>query len=112
LNHYILSYHPAIFNSVVRLTKCADLGEAEKLTQEVLADLGDKAEEFEAEDRKGVFIYRLVLEHVFLWLRARGEHERIRHLQQILLIHPSQYFGGGSENPPNDTGHQGGDGGI
>jgi hypothetical protein len=104
LNHYILSYYPAIFDSVVRLTRWTDPGEVEMLSHEVLDDLQKRIDEFEADGRKGVFIYRLVLGHVFSRLKERGEVERIRFLQQILMIHPSHYE---KKDPPPGTGQQG-----
>jgi hypothetical protein len=117
LNHYILSYYPAIFNSVVRLTRWTDPGELEILSHEVLDDLQKRIDEFEADGRKGVFIYRLVLGHVFSRLKERGEDERIRFLQQILMIHPSHYSGVPEEkgsgqrdekkDPPPGTSQQG-----
>jgi hypothetical protein len=78
----------------MKLTRCDDYREVDLLTRDILDDLGKKAQEFEAEDRKGVFIYRLVLGHVFSWLKERGEGERIKFLQDILLIHPSHYLDG------------------
>jgi hypothetical protein len=45
----------------------------------------------EAEHRKGVFIYRIMLKHVFSHLKARGEFDKIEGLQKILLIHPTHY---------------------
>jgi DNA-directed RNA polymerase specialized sigma24 family protein len=107
LNHYILSYYPAIFNTVVRLTGWTDQQEAEMLTHEVLDDLLKRIDEFEADGRSGVFIYRLVVGHVFNRLKQRGEEERIRFLEQILLIHPSHYLGGEKNNPPPETSQQG-----
>jgi hypothetical protein len=84
----------------VRLTRWTDQQEIEMLTHEVLDDLQKRIDEFEADGRSGVFIYRLVLEHVFSRLKERGEDERIRFLQQILMIHPSHYE---KKDPPPGT---------
>jgi DNA-directed RNA polymerase specialized sigma24 family protein len=111
LNPYILSYYPSIYNSVAKLTSLTDQAELELLTREVLEELWRNKPEFEAEDRKGVYIYRLVLNRVFSYLRDRGDEERARFLRQILPIHPSHYSGltDGKKNPLPGMSRQGDD---
>jgi hypothetical protein len=91
LNPFIDSYYSSIFHSVARLTGLIDEKEVATLTKAILEDLERRKEELAADSRKGVFIYKVVLIHVFSFLEARGDENRIDFLQKILLIHPSHY---------------------
>jgi hypothetical protein len=86
LNLFIDSYYPSVFNSVGRLTGHSDEKELKTLTEEILAELRRRKEELEAAERKGVFVYRVVLSHVFAFLQSREDVERINFLRKILLI--------------------------
>jgi DNA-directed RNA polymerase specialized sigma24 family protein len=88
LKAFIESYYQQVFGSVVRLARLTDEREADALTQEILTALYNKREQLEAESRKGVFVYKVVLAHVFAHLRARGEEEKLAFLRKILLIDP------------------------
>jgi hypothetical protein len=113
LNHFIDSYYSSVFHSVVRLTGLDNEKEVKTLTEAILEDLERRKEELAAENRKGVFIYKVVLVHVFSFLEARGDEKRIGFLQNILLIHPSHYArlpGSGrdkNKNPLSGTSQQG-----
>ena len=76
----------------MRLTGLSNEKELKALTEGILEELRQREEEFAAFGRKGVFVYRLVLMHVFAFLEARGDEERARFLRQILLINPSLYL--------------------
>lgn len=89
-----------MFNSVVRLTGRSDEKELKGLTEDILAELRQRKAELEASDRKGVFVYRVMLAHVFAFLRAQGDERRIGFLRKILLIHPSHYM----QLPQDDAG--------
>ena len=91
MNQLIDSYYSSVFNSVVRLTGLSDEKELRAVTEEILSDLRQRKQELAATDGKGVFVYRVVLAHVFALLQAREETERIGFLRKILLIHPSHY---------------------
>lgn len=65
----------------------------EALTQQVLAELGERSQEFTSEHYQGVFIYKLILRHVFNHLKAQGDEARIIFLQKTLPINPSNYNG-------------------
>lgn len=80
-----------MFNSVVRLTGLCDEKQLKALTDEILAELRRREEELAASERKGVFIYRVILIHVFAHLEASGNVQRIEFLRKILPIHPSHY---------------------
>jgi DNA-directed RNA polymerase specialized sigma24 family protein len=89
LKEFIESYYQQVFGSVVRLARLTDEREADALTREILSALYDKRDLLQAESRKGVYIYKIVLVHVFAHLRARGEEKKLEILQNILLIDPS-----------------------
>ena len=93
---------------MVRLARLGDEKEVDMLTRQILSDLWERREQLEAESRKGVFIYKVVLGHVFSHLKARGENDKIEFLQKILLIHPAHYqLPGANENPLHGTSRQG-----
>ena len=85
----IESYYQQVFASVVRLTRLTNEREADTLTREILTDLWEKKDLLEAESRKGVFIYKTVLVHVFAHLQARGEDQKLNFLRRIVLIDPA-----------------------
>ena len=98
---------------MVRLARLADEKEVDILTREILSELWERREQLEAESRKGVFIYKVILGHVFSHLKARGETGKIEFLQKILLIHPAHYqLPGSNENPLHGTSLQGDVGSI
>jgi hypothetical protein len=108
LKEFIASYYQQVFSSVVRLARLGDEKEVDILTREILGALWERREELEAEPRKGVFIYRVMLGHVFNHLKARGEFGKIEFLQKILPIHPAHYLlPGANENPLHGTSLQG-----
>jgi hypothetical protein len=100
LKDLIESYYQQVFNSVVRLTRLTDESEADTLTREILIDLWEKRDLLEAESRRGVFIYKTVLAHVFAHLQAKGEEEKIDFLRRIVLIDPASLpLPGGGDLP-------------
>ncbi|HXB08624.1 MAG TPA: hypothetical protein VNW04_15945 [Puia sp.] len=92
MNHLIDTYYSSVLNSVVKLTGLPSEEELKALTEEILEELRRREEEFTAFGRKGVFVYRVVLVHVFSFLEARKDTQRIEFLRKILLIHPSYYL--------------------
>ena len=101
MKDFIESYYQQVFGSVVRLTRLTSEPEADALTREILNNLWEKRELLEAESRKGVFIYKTVLAHVFVYLHARGEEEKINFLRKIVLIDPDNLplLGGSGDLP-------------
>ena len=91
LKDFIDRYYSSVFSAISRLTGLSDRKELETLTEEVLADLWLHREAFDAESRKGIFIYRTILYHVFAYLKRKGDEERITFLQKTLLINPDLY---------------------
>jgi len=76
----------------VSLTGRSDETELKALTEEILAELRLREDELAAFDRKGVFVYRVVLIHVFSFLEACGDKRRVGLLRKILLINPALYL--------------------
>ena len=101
MKDFIESYHQQVLGAVARLARLTDESALESLTREILADLWERKEALEAESRKGIFIYKVVLVHVFSYLREKGEEKKINSLQQILLINPQNL------KPLQDTSLQG-----
>ena len=75
----------------MRLTGLCEEKELKALTDEILAELSQRNEEFATSERRGVFVYRVILMHVFAHLEAAGNVQRIEFLRKILPIHPSHY---------------------
>ena len=91
MKDFIDRYYSSVFSAISRLTQLSDRKELEILTEEVLADLWLHKEAFDAESRKGIFIYKTILYHVFAYLKRKGDEERITFLQKTLLINPDLY---------------------
>jgi hypothetical protein len=91
LKDFIDSYYSSVFSAISRLARLSDRQELESLTEEVLTDLWLHKEAFDAESRKGTFIYKTILYHVFAYLKRKGDEERISFLQKTLPINPDHY---------------------
>ena len=88
MKEFIASYYQQVHHSIGKLTRLTDEHELDILTRQVLADLWERKEDLDAEPRKGVFIYKVVLVTVLSYLKEKGEEGMIRSLQQLLLIDP------------------------
>lgn len=73
---------------MAKLTSLTDEQELDALTRGILASLWERQEALEGEERKGVFIYKIVLVHVLAYLKEKGEQRKLALLQKILLINP------------------------
>ena len=91
LKDFIDHYYSSVFSAISRLTRLSDRQELETLTEEVLADIWLHKEAFDAESRKGIYIYKTILYHVFAYLKRKGDQERISFLQKTLPINPDHY---------------------
>jgi len=91
LKDFIDLYYSSVFSAISRLTRLSDRQELETLTEEVLSDLWHHKEAFDAESRKGTYIYKTILYHVFAFLNKQGDKERISFLQKTLPINPDLY---------------------
>lgn len=86
--------------AAARLSGLTDKEQLAALTENALACLWANRHQFAAEDRPGVFLYRILLQEVISYLRLRGDEERIRILRDIVLIDPALYLSG---PPPGDA---------
>jgi len=84
-------YSPSVFSVVARLTGLPNEKEVVSITADVLVDLWDKRQELSLEKQTGVFIYKIILLHIFSYLQARGNEDRISLLKNTLLIDPVYY---------------------
>lgn len=91
-DHFAEVYCPSIFSALSRLTGLSDEDELENLTVNVLVDLWEKKEEFYHALFPGAFLYRMLLEQVFLHLEKQGNTDRISILRDILPIDPGFYL--------------------
>ena len=84
-------YCPSVFSVVARLTALSDEEELEDITADVLVELWEKKQELLVERRPGVFIYKVILRHIFSYLDREGKQERVRLLEDLLPIDPIHY---------------------
>ncbi|MDR3713696.1 MAG: hypothetical protein P4L51_12825 [Puia sp.] len=89
--HFFDLNNPQVFSAIAKLTGLHDEQEIEKLAIKVWADLWIHRNELLNGTRPGVFIYRVVLQHVFLYLEKQGKTDRIGKLRAILFIDPAHY---------------------
>jgi hypothetical protein len=89
--HFADQYCPPIFFSVSKLTGLDSENELELLTANILVHLWEEKEALANEGRPGVFIYKIVLQHVFTHLKEMGNTDRISLLRNGLLIDPAHY---------------------
>jgi DNA-directed RNA polymerase specialized sigma24 family protein len=102
LKDFIDRYYSSVFAAISRLARQPDHQELKTLTEDVLADLWLHREAFDAESRKGTFIYKTILYHVFAYLKSKGDEQRISFLQKTLPINPDLYRLPPRENPLSD----------
>lgn len=76
---------------MARLTALSNEGGVENITADVLVELWEKKQELLVERRPGVFIYKVILRHIFSYLDREGKEERVRLLEDLLLIDPVHY---------------------
>ncbi|MES1249876.1 MAG: sigma factor [Chitinophaga rupis] len=84
-------YCPSVFSVVARLTTLSDEEELEDITADVLVELWEKKQELLVEQRPGVYIYKVIVRHIFSYLNRKGMEERIRMLEALLPIAPVHY---------------------
>jgi DNA-directed RNA polymerase specialized sigma24 family protein len=90
--HFIDSYCPSIFSAIARLTGLSGEKEIENITMHVLIDLWKKSQELSKETEPTAFIYRILLQHVFAFLKEQGNEDRILLLRKTVLIDPVHYL--------------------
>jgi DNA-directed RNA polymerase specialized sigma24 family protein len=89
---FIDLYYPSIFSAITRLTGLREEKELESLTVDVFMDLWDNSETLFNEVRPPAFIYKILLRHVFTYLKKQGSEEHLLLLRNILPIDPVHYI--------------------
>jgi hypothetical protein len=89
--HFIDLYCPSIFTAIGRLTGLTDKKEIETLTVDVFMDLWKNSHELFDETRPPALVYKILLLHVFTYLKKEGYEDRIAVLQNTLPISPDHY---------------------
>jgi DNA-directed RNA polymerase specialized sigma24 family protein len=92
LKDFIDRYYPTVFTAAARLTGSSDQEVLAILTENILVKLWHERKVFGDSSRPGVFLYRIVLQEVFSYLKKSGDEERLRILRDILLIDPALYL--------------------
>ncbi|MBS1602421.1 MAG: hypothetical protein JST42_07105 [Bacteroidetes bacterium] len=85
-------YYARIFAAISRLTRLADGQALDSLTRSVITELWEKKTAFDLDPRKGVFIYKTLLHHVFAHLKNKGDEKRLEYLRANLPINPEFYL--------------------
>ena len=86
LREFIWRYCDPVYICIVRLTGLSDLNVLEYITGEVILDLWNQRGVLSIEQRPGIYIFKILLQQVFIYLKKQGNEPRIRLLQSILPI--------------------------
>ena len=86
LREFIWRYCDPVYICIARLTGLSDLNVLEYITGEVILDLWNQREVLSKEQRPGIYIFKILLQQVFIYLKKQGNEPRIQLLQNILLI--------------------------
>lgn len=89
-SQFIDFYYPSIYSALSKLTGLKDQKELEGITMEVFDELWKSREQALNELRPPAFIYKILIRHVFAYLRKEGEGDRITALQSILYSLPDE----------------------
>jgi hypothetical protein len=90
--HFVDLYCPSIFAAIAKLTGLTDKKELETLTVNVFIDLWKTNYELFTDARPPALVYKIILLHVFSFLKREGYEDRILQLQSTLPIDPGHYM--------------------
>jgi len=91
LKEFIGHYCDPVYTCIARLTGFSDLDVLEYITGQVILDLWNQRGVLSKEQRPGIYIFKILLQQVFIYLKQHGNEARIRLLQSILIIDPACY---------------------
>ena len=91
LKEFIGHYCDPVYTCIARLTGFSDLDVLEYITGQVILDLWNQRGVLSKEQKPGIYIFKILLQQVFIYLRQHGKEARIRLLQSILLIDLAWY---------------------
>jgi hypothetical protein len=106
LKEFISKHCNAVYTCISRLTAIADLDLLEYLTGQVVLDLWHYKGQLSKEQKPGIFIFKILVQHVFAHLKSQGNTNRIEFLRNILLIDSTCYLHileGGKKLPKPNT---------
>jgi len=89
--HFVDLYCPSIYSAIAKLTGLKDTKEIEALTVNVFIDLWKTNHELFTDARPPALVYKIILLHVFTYLKREGYEDRILQLQNTLPIDPTTY---------------------
>jgi len=69
---FIDFYYPSIYSAITKLTGVGDKKELETITMDVFDELWKTREQVLNEMRPPAFIYKILIRHVFSYLRKQG----------------------------------------
>ncbi len=95
---FIDLYFASVYSAVSRLTGLTEQTAVEAITVEVFVNLWKNSETLFSEVRPPAFIYKIMLPHIFNYLKQHESGARARILKGILLIDPAHY-----EQQPADS---------
>ncbi|SRR5258708_1908388 len=95
---FIDFYYPSIYSAITKLTGLADEKQLEGITMDIFDELWKTREQVLTELRPPAFIYKILIRHVFAYLRKQGADDRIMALQNILYSLPDD------DRPATDKG--------
>ena len=86
LKEFIWHYSDPVYTCIARLTGFSDLDVLEYITRQAILDLWNQRGVLSKEQRPGIYIFKILLQQVFIYLKKQGNEPRIQLLQNILLI--------------------------
>ena len=89
-SEFIDFYYPSIYSAITKLTGTSDPKELETITMDIFDELWRTREQVLTELRPPAFIYKILIRHVFAYLRKQGAEDRISALQSILYSLPQE----------------------
>lgn len=89
-SEFIDFYYPSIYSAITKLTGISDAKELETITMDIFDELWKTRDQVLTELRPPAFIYKILIRHVFAYLRKQGAEDRISALQGILYSIPEE----------------------
>ena len=86
LKEFIGHHCDPVYSCIARLTGFSDLDMLEYITGQVILDLWNQRGVLSKEQRPGIYLFKVLLQQVFIYLKQHGNEARIQLLQSILRI--------------------------
>ena len=88
---FIDLYFASVYSAVSRLTGLTDQQAVEAITVDIFVNLWKNSDTLFSEVRPPAFIYKIMLPHIFNYLKEHEAGNRAQLLKSILLIDPAYY---------------------